>query len=307
MLTEDYPKVRASVALVLDEAGQKFLWIWNPRWRSFTLPMSKVGAWAGIKGANPEAAAIEAAERAAAEAIGVPVIVHHARTLDPIPERSGRDGRLKSYQYEAFRAGPHARFTGQLDIRQPHAWLAGHEVFSGEVRPLAPASVKVLEQLAEAGLVPGRHQLASTVLLSRGPDDSPEFLLHANPDWGYTFPSKRREDGETARDAACRVVAEELGLKADATVRLRLAPRGPVTYHDRSESTGVDTYYVHAPFLATLQDGARLAPREGLAWVPLIDIVNGATAGPTTPAGAPGKAGPVSRTARRILEALEYV
>ena len=227
-------------------------------------------------------------------------------TLEPIRERSGRDGQVKSYEYVAYRAGAHDQFAGQVRHDRPQIWLAGHEAVSGEFRPLSSSSVKVIGQLAEAGLVPGRHQLASTVLLTRGPEDAPEFLMHPNPDWGYSFPSKRRADGESAPDAASRVATEELGLRPGVTVTLRPAPGGPVAYHDRSESADVDTFYVHAPFRATLHDGAKLAPKEALAWVPLLDIVNGSTAAPRTPSDSEGKPGKVSRTARRILEALRY-
>jgi ADP-ribose pyrophosphatase YjhB (NUDIX family) len=304
--TEDYPKVRVAVALVLDDAKQAFLWTWNPHWKCFALPMSKVHPWLGVRGANVEAAAREAAERAGAEALGVPTVVHHARSLEPVLERSGRDGRLKSYKYEAFRAGPHDRYADRLDIRAPHLWLAGHEALSGEFRPLAASSVKVIGQLAEANLVPDRLQMASTVLLSRGPDEAPEFLMHPNPDWGYAFPSKRREHGESAQDAAARVVTEELGLRPGVTVTLRAAPDGPVAYRARSASAGVDTSYFQFPFWATLHNGASLDSKRSLAWVPLIDIVNGSTAGPPTVAGTVGAPGQVSRTARQILERLRY-
>jgi hypothetical protein len=242
--------------------------------------------------------------RVAAEVLGVPVVARHARGLVPILERSGLDGRLKMYHYEAFRAGPHDGFAHRLEVRMPHVWLAGHEALSGDFRPLAASSVKVIGQLSEAGLVPGRHQLASTILLTRGPDDAPEFLMGLNPKWGYAFPSRRRAVGESALAAAGRVATEELGLRPGVTVTLRPAPGGPVAYHDRSESAGVASYYVHAPFRATLQHGAKLAPKAALVWVPLVDIVNGSTAAPRTLSDAEGKPGPISRTARRILEAL---
>ncbi len=306
MPSEEFPRLHVAVALILDDAGQKFLWTWNPRWRAFSLASSKVYPWQGVRGSNMAAAARDAAERAAAEAIGVPVVVTHARSLAPILERSGRDGRIKSYQYEAFRAGPHDRFAGRLDVRQPHVWLSGFEALSGDFRPLAASSVKVIGQLTEAGLVPGRHQLVSSVLLVRGPDDAPEFLMTLNPDWGYSLPAKRRAAGESAADAAARVAAEELGLRPDATFTLRPASGAPVAYHDHSDSAAVPTYYVHAPFTATLHDGAKLSSKEPLAWITLADIVAGSAAAPRTPAGDAGRPGDVSRTARRVLEALGY-
>jgi ADP-ribose pyrophosphatase YjhB (NUDIX family) len=302
MPTADFPIVDASVALILDDAKQKFLWPWNPRWRSFGLPVSKFRPWNGIRGAHIAAAAQEAAERAAAEALGVPVVVHHACRLRPILARSGRDGRLKSFTYEAFRAGPQDEFAGRTVLQQPCIWLAGHEALSGDLRPLAATSVEVIGQLVELDLVPGRRQLASTVLVARGPADDPEYLMHVNPDWGYSFPSKRRNDGELAAAAADRVVTQELGLEPGVTVTLRPISDEPLTYYDRSDSAETTTFYVQTLFTGTLNDRARLNDRAELAWVPLADIVSGQTAAPKTLGGAPGKAGKVSRTACRILK-----
>jgi hypothetical protein len=307
MPNDEFPGVDVAVALILDDEKQKLLWTWNSHWRAFALPMSRVRPWHGVRGAHGPAAVREAAERAAAEALGVPVVVHHARRLTPILERSGRDGRLKSYSYEVFRAGPHDQFTKELHIHQPAIWLAGHEVLSGEFRPVAAASVKVIEQLVEAGLIPGRHQLASTILLSRGPDDAPEYLMRSNSEWGYFFPSKRRTDAELPLHAADRVVIDELGLQPGVTVSLRPASREPVTFHDRSESAEVPTFYVHTVFTAVLHDGARLTSREPLAWVPLADIVAGQSKAPKALSGTgTGPSGRVSRTARRILEVMGH-
>jgi 8-oxo-dGTP pyrophosphatase MutT (NUDIX family) len=302
MPNSDFPIVDASVALILDDVKQKFLWTWNPRWRSFSLPVSRLRPWNGIRGAHMAAAAQEAAERAAAEAIGVPVVVHHACRLNPILERSGRDGRLKSFTYEAFRASAHEEFAGRTSPQLSQIWLAGHEALSGDFRPLAPTSVEVISQLVELGLVPGRRQLASTVLLARGPDDSPEYLMRPNPDWGYFFPSKRRSDGESAAAAAEQAVKQELGLEPGVTVTLRLVANEPLTYYDRSDSAETATFYVHTLFTATLNDGARLNGREELLWVPLADISTGQTATPKTLGGTDGPAGKVSRTAHRILK-----
>jgi ADP-ribose pyrophosphatase YjhB (NUDIX family) len=306
MSAVEYPEVHAAVAMILDETRQKFLWCWNAKWHAFSLPTARSHPRPEVRASGAGAPALDAAERVAAEVLGVPVVAHHARGLVPILERSGRDGRLKTYYYETFRAGPHDGFAERLDIRPAHIWLAGYEALSGDIKPLAASSVKVIGQLADAGLVPGRHQLASTVLLTRGPEDAPEFLMHANPKWGYSFPSKRRAFGESASDAAARVATEELGLRPDSTVKLRPMPGGPVAYHDRSESAGVESYYVHAPFRATLDDESKLTSKATLAWVPLVDIVNGSALTPQSPSGTQVRPGKVSRTSRRILEALGY-
>ena len=105
---------------------------------------------------------------------------------------------------------------------------------------------------------------------------------------------------------AGRVAAEELGLQPGATVTLQLAADRPITYHALSESADVPTFYVQSVFRAFLHDGARLASRERLAWVPLADVVAGRTAAPQTPSGTAGQAGKVSRTTLRIVEALGY-
>ena len=305
-MTGEYPIVNAAVALAMDESAQKFLWLWNAKWSSFSLPTSKIRPWDGKHTNTNFAVTREAGERAAAEAFGVPVVLNHVLQLRPILERSGRDGRLKSYVYDAFRASPHDKFKDNQCIPTPHLWLAGYEVLSREFRPLAESSVKVMEQLAEHELVPGRRQMASTVLLSRPIGGSMEFLMHWNPEWGYSFPSKRRQDGESAQHAAHRVLEEELGLKPGVTVTLTPTRDTPTTLSDYSESEKTSTFYMHFMFTAILHDGARLNSKEKLVWVSLADILVGKTEHPKTPDGKTEAAGKISKNAHNMLEYAGY-
>ena len=267
------------------------------------LPTRRLRHFSGTRGAilNPAAARL-AAERAAAEALGVPVVVSHPHHRTTVLARSGRSGELKQYSVEVFRTEAHPRFAQEVQLARPHTWLAGHESQSGEYRPLSMISMKVIDHLIEAKLVPGRHQLASTVLMTRGTDDHQEYLMRMNPKWGYFFPSKRRGDSESAAATAQRVVHDELGLEPGRTATLTQVSDGPLTYHDQSESAGIPTFYVHTVFEASLQACGQPASDRGLVWVPLADILGGQARSPKGVSGAAAEAGRISRTAIRVLE-----
>jgi 8-oxo-dGTP pyrophosphatase MutT (NUDIX family) len=198
----DVPSLDVAVALVFD-ADNRPLWTWNRRWGAFAWPMTKV---------RPYESARQAAERAGAEALGVPV-----RAGTRLPPRadlyvSDRDGTLKLYRYHVYRVQPHDRYADAARPAGAHLWLTAAEALTGDYRPLSGPCLELAGQLQAEGLLPGRSQLTSTLVLSRGPVDSPCFLLRWNEDWGYALPAKRRRTGEDVLAVARRVAAEELGL-----------------------------------------------------------------------------------------------
>ncbi len=107
MATQPFPDVYVK-AVAITRSGS-ILTVFNERWGSFTLPMSKTRTWADAE--NPKVTIKEDAEvtaiRATVEALGHPLAKHqipkrHAvHTLDPF-NQSGRDGEWKCYHIEVF-------------------------------------------------------------------------------------------------------------------------------------------------------------------------------------------------------------
>src|SRR5690349_20677798 len=110
--------VDVAVAVISDDK-QRHLWVWNPKWGDFALPMTKLRRGpAGREGPR------NAALRAGAEALGVPVRVL-PRTVR-LPHRkdgfSGRQWAVRAYSYEVFGVEAHPDFAGR-EPRRPHLWL----------------------------------------------------------------------------------------------------------------------------------------------------------------------------------------
>jgi ADP-ribose pyrophosphatase YjhB (NUDIX family) len=288
----DVPRLDLAAALILDE-DRRVLWTWNPRWGAFAWPMTKVRP-----GESPRLAA----ERAGA--LGVPVIAGTSIAARPDLQVSDRDQIMKVYVYHIFRVEAHSRFAALAQPTAPHVWLITDESLSPDVRPLTTPCVELTGQLVNEGLLLGRSQLTSTLVVTRGPANDRRFLLRWNPAWGYTLPAKRRNSGDDTRVVARRVASDELGLDPSA---LRLAPAhvGAVTMRDESPTAEVPTFYVHALFQGTPADGARMQSSQPLIWASAADIIKGHTEGsPSDIGGGPAPAGRVSRTASKILDTL---
>jgi hypothetical protein len=292
MTETDVPRLVVAVGLFLD-ADQRILWTWNQDWGAFVWPMTKVRP-----GERPR----QAVERAVAEVFGTPACAGKAITLPPDLYVSDRDNMLKLYCYHVIRAEPHPRFAAARPI-VPHVWLTPSDALSGDFRPLSAPCLELTGQLMAQGLLPGRSQLTSTLVIHRGPADERCFLLRYNPSWGYALPAKRRGNQDDVLAMAQTVATEELGLTVPADLRLAPARPSTVTLYDDSESANERTFYVHSLFRGVLTAGA--APRSSapLVWVPIADIVGGKTdAAQAEPEGGRASPGPVSRTVKTILE-----
>jgi hypothetical protein len=151
MMSElEFEKRDIAVALILDEQ-ERMLWTWNGPWSAFALPMTRRRVGAGI--VEP---ADQAAARAGAEALGVPVQVgQHWKTI-PDLKVSGRDFQVRQYTYDLHRVEPHPDFANALDIRRPHLWLSADQARSGAYRPLSQSCLDILTILAETGRLPRR-------------------------------------------------------------------------------------------------------------------------------------------------------
>ena len=97
----EYEKRDIAVALILDEQG-RMLWTWNRLWCAFALPMTRRRVGEGF--VEP---ADQAAARAGAEALGVPVRVGAHWKAIPALKVSGRDFEVRLYAYDIHRVKAH--------------------------------------------------------------------------------------------------------------------------------------------------------------------------------------------------------
>ncbi len=101
------PFPEKEVAVVVIRCGEKILVKYNPRWGSFSLPMTGRKAWKASSAAarkQEEEWSVTAA-RAAAEALGATVPSNGLTELGVVPSfsRSNADGNWKDYTFHVFK------------------------------------------------------------------------------------------------------------------------------------------------------------------------------------------------------------
>jgi hypothetical protein len=320
MASSERIHVEVTVALVTD-ANHQVLLIYNDNWGMFTFPMTRRRR--SLHGNEP---LIQAALRAASQAIGVPV---HIVEEDQRPKRlkakleSGRQLTDKVYTYNVFHTEPHPDFAGRLQIRQPHLWLSPHVVLSGAYEPISESARLILCTVLADFEIPARVQRTSNLIIQRNhPERGLQFLMRRNPDWGFTLPAKRWQPPDSARleehptlalAAAERVAREELGLAVGTDVTLSPATLPGLTTHGVSDTKGAPAYgaatdYMHSLFDATLHHPENLRSDRALAWVTPEEIQYRWTAASHGEPGAPqGPAGEISRTAYEVLAHLGLI
>jgi hypothetical protein len=308
MSNADAPAIEVVVAMVLN-AEQQLLWIFNDPWGVFALPMTKRRE--GPVGVEPPP---RASARAAAEVLGVPVVVGPRWALFAARDLSERQYVVKRYTYHVYPVTPHPDFAGSLHLRQPHLWLPARLALAEEYRPLSYTSRWLVARLIGAGQLPGhRRQATSTLIVQRDENGRRTFLLRWNPHWGYALPSKRRRAEDPAPAAAERVAREELGLELAADVTLTASPVPLFSTYSISKTEGPPAYgapteYAHALFDARLRRPDRLRSAEPLVWADDGAIQAGQLDVPqTVPGSPPARPGPVSATVGQILAELDYV
>jgi 8-oxo-dGTP pyrophosphatase MutT (NUDIX family) len=312
MATSEQTHVEVAVAVVTD-ASKRVLLIFNDRWGSFTLPMSR-------RRRGPEASepSTGAAVRAAAEALGVPVRLAgdgHARL--PVRLQSGRELRDKIYSYRIFHIESHPEFDDRLQIRQPYLWLSPHWILSGAYEPISESARFILRSVLAEFDIPVRLQHTSTLIIQReSVERARQFLVRWSPSWGYALPARRWDlpEAPEAEDLAAAALAgaeraarEELGL--DPATDASLVPAGTpeLTTHGVSQTKdapafGEATNYVHHLFDTTLRHAEKLKSARPLAWITEEEVHHGWTAASQGEPGAPQvRSGRISRTTYEIL------
>jgi 8-oxo-dGTP pyrophosphatase MutT (NUDIX family) len=305
-------QVQVAVALVTNRNDHVLL-IFNDRWGTFNLPMTK-----RRRGRLANEPMSRAAVRAAAEALGVPVRrVEEEHSQLAARLQSGRQLSVKSYAYDVYHLEPHPDFAARVQIRQPHLWLSPHLILSGAYEPISESTRTILRAVLADFEIPARIQHTSVLVLQRDdPERGRQFLLRRNRDWGYALPAKRWEPSQSDTDmdqapaalaAAQRVAREELGLEPQVDVALAPARDPEFTTHGVSPrkgtpAHGAETDYRHRLFTGALLHPEKLRSRAALAWVTEEEVHYHWTAasqgGSDTAADQPGR---ISRTTYEIL------
>jgi hypothetical protein len=308
--------IQASVGVALiTDPSQHVLLIFDERWGSFTLPMSRRRAHA-----HSDEPATRAAIRAAVAAVGVPVRLVQAggrlrRVLGKL--ESQRELVDKLYTYTVCHIEPHPDFAGRLQVRRPHVWLSPHLALSGTYEPISETARFILRSVLEHLGISARIQHTSALIIEcESPERGRQFLMRWNPDWGYALPAKRWQPGHGAGvegleamavSAAEQVAREELGLDPGTDVTLSPAPLPRLTTHGVSATKAAPAYgaatdYVHHVFQPELGRPQKLRSKRPLAWVTQEEIHGRWSAGSDSgPSSASPRGGRISQTGYELL------
>ena len=134
------------VAAVVIVRDRKILAVYNDKWGSFTLPMTKRRMWKemGVRMENEEWD--HAATRAAAEWLAKTFLGAPAFCIDaPEWEQGDRDGRVKRYSFKVYEL---ILDEDQELIHGAHAeWLTPKEFFQKDRQPVSPTAKTLLKEL----------------------------------------------------------------------------------------------------------------------------------------------------------------
>ena len=148
----DVPTVDVAVALI--RRGEQVLTIFNPRWSSFTLPMTKRRDWQDprIPPAHRKEGWVDAAARAAGECFGRTFTTDPEFVADlPDWKQGDREGVWKRYNFQVFRI---SLSEDDGDSPCPGAiveWLTPDEILDQQRRPISPSARHIIGKLKEEG------------------------------------------------------------------------------------------------------------------------------------------------------------
>lgn len=135
--------VRVVVGLIVHpEKG--VLLKWNPKWGAFTFPLTKPNV------SIPKEDDMDAAVRAGAEALGVPVRVVEGETPRKTREllRSERDSVVKNYIYTVVPIEAHPDFANK-PLPAGSLWFNPEKLAAKEYAPISETVYALLEELNE--------------------------------------------------------------------------------------------------------------------------------------------------------------
>lgn len=135
------PKViRIAVALLKTDKGVAI--VWNNKWESFVLPMTKIG------GGAREETAEQAAVRALAEIVQAPCQAepdkssHETRQL----QLSNRDGEIKDYQFTVVPVQIHPDFATASIVDRPIIFASTDKLQAEEYQPMSSSVKPIIDE-----------------------------------------------------------------------------------------------------------------------------------------------------------------
>lgn len=155
---DQFPIENLDVAVTVIERGGLLLAVYNEKWSSFTLPMTKRRQWKDpeVPGVVTDEEWIDAAARAAAEWLGRTSTTDPKHLSDTVPEfhQSDRDGRWKHYRFQVFQ-------VSLEEGREPRSgavaeWLTPEQFLDEERRPISPTARYLIGKLKGEAILQGR-------------------------------------------------------------------------------------------------------------------------------------------------------
>lgn len=137
---------KLDVAAVLITQGSKVLLVYNEKWGSFTLPMTKRRVWDDpkIPVAHREESWNTAAARAAAEALGKTVTGLEFLVDIPKYSQGDREGTWKRYHFQLFKLA--VPKSAQLKPGTIGEWLTVEEIVDNGRGPISPTAIELVPQ-----------------------------------------------------------------------------------------------------------------------------------------------------------------
>jgi hypothetical protein len=146
----------------------KLLLIYNPKWRAFTFPMTKLPAWdfvdparirdpgrRAVSAEQLQAHWLDAAAHAVVECLGqpncpTPLLEDLIEVEYTEVERSRRDGADRVYNYKIFTLDVPEPFRSR---QEPFVWLTADEARDGKHRPISPTVLEILGRQEVANIM----------------------------------------------------------------------------------------------------------------------------------------------------------
>jgi hypothetical protein len=145
----EFPPIEAVTVLI--KKGDQVLLVFNEKWSSFTLPMTKIRQWQdpNIPAAHREEQPVDAAARAVAECLGQTTLVD-PKPVEGISKIRGlrqgdRDGVWKSYSFHVFELALNDDQEPWHGIRTE--WLPIDEVLNEKRRAISPTARDIIREV----------------------------------------------------------------------------------------------------------------------------------------------------------------
>jgi hypothetical protein len=248
---------RVVVAVVYDTKRQKFLVVFNPRWKGYSFPARRFRRSGASDPFRERDHAVQEARAALLSDLG-PTLgeAAEAHWMDRIevPGVSGRTGEETLYRYEIVtllpvNPVPDGPFAGRF------GFLSEQEIRDSDPDELGPnarvvtwTTWQVLTRLLDA-------QKVAVAVVCREVNARREFLMTLNRHGKWFFPARRMDNPGTAD----QLVVYEFKIEADYLGRIDLTDGPTVEMEQNTPHLGPRTYTFHLRKLSFAQEDLTLS------------------------------------------------